>query len=126
MSNSTKKFNSIESFRSYEISKNPNNIKILVGKGSCGIAAGANKVFNKFDEQIKNRGLKNIELKQVGCLGLCFSEPNVEVAVPGLPNILYGKVDEKFVTRILEEHIFDKKIINENIFDKPYIDVLDI
>ena len=70
--------------------------------------------------------MKNIKLQKVGCLGLCFSEPNVEIKMEGLPDILYGKVDEKFALRILLEHIIDKKIINYNIIDKPYIDVFDL
>ena len=118
------KFNSINDFENYKTNISNATIKILVGMGSCGIAAGADKVYNLFKNEIEERGLKSIELKKVGCLGLCFSEPNVEVIMPELPDVLYSKVDEKFAVRILEEHINDKKIINENIFDKPFIDPL--
>ena len=121
-----KKFNSVNEFLSYSSKKEKNTIQLLVGRGSCGIAAGADRVYNTFVKELKNRGLKNVVLKQVGCLGLCFSEPNVEVIVPGLPNILYGKVDENFAIRIIEKHIYDRKIINQNIYDKPYIDLLDL
>ena len=91
--------------------------------GSCGIAAGADKVYNKFKDEISVRDLNDIEIKKVGCLGLCFSEPNVEIKIPGLPDVLYGKVDEKFTIRIIEEHILENRVINHNIFDKPYIDI---
>jgi NADP-reducing hydrogenase subunit HndB len=122
----TKKFKSIKDFFNYKPEIDNTTVKLLVGMGSCGIAAGANKVFTMFEKEIKEKGLTNIKLQKVGCLGLCFSEPNVEVKVEGLPDILYGKVDEKFAIRIIQEHIGDKKIINHNIFDKPYIDVYEL
>ena len=28
-------------------------------------------------------------------MGLCFSEPTVEVDVPGMPRVIYGNVDDK-------------------------------
>ena len=120
----SKKFDSIKSFKAYQSPEKNVQYRILVGMGSCGIAAGANKVFKVIENEINKRGLKNIEILPVGCLGLCFSEPNVEVIVPDLPDILYGKVDEKFAERIIEQHVLHKNIINENIFDKPIIDVL--
>lgn len=121
-----KKFNSVDDFLAYKPDINDDEIKVLIGMGSCGIAAGADKVYNIINTEIEKRGLKSIKVDKVGCLGLCFSEPNVEIKVPGLPDVLYGKVDERFAVRILEEHIGDKKIINENIYDKPYIDVLEL
>ncbi len=120
---SNKKFNSLNDFHLYNPDINNASIKIFVGMGSCGIAAGANKVFDTLKEEIEEHNLKNIELRKVGCLGLCFSEPNVEVKLSGLPDVLYGKVDKNFSVRIIEEHIIGNKIINENIIDKPFIDV---
>jgi len=120
------KFRSIDDFESFKPEISNNKIKILVGMGSCGIAAGADKVYELFNEEISKRGLNGIDLKKVGCLGLCFSEPNVEVQIEDLPDILYGKVDLNFAIRIIEEHIVEGKIINEHIFDKPYIDVLNL
>lgn len=118
------KFKNIKEFESYKIEKNKNKIIIKVGLSSCGIAAGGERVYNTFQTEIAKRNLKDIELMKVGCLGLCYSEPNVEVIMDGMPDILYGKVDEKFAVRILEEHIINKSIINHNIYDKPHIDIL--
>ncbi len=122
----SKRFKSIKDFYNYKGEASDANVKILVGMGSCGIAAGADKVYSLFEKEISDMGLANIKLQKVGCLGLCFSEPNVEIKMEGLPDILYGKVDEKFALRILLEHIGDKKIINHNIIDKPYIDVFEL
>jgi NADH-quinone oxidoreductase subunit F len=54
-------------------------MKIIIGKGSCGIAAGANKVAEQFREKAAAEGL-HIEVATTGCIGMCYLEPIVEVA----------------------------------------------
>ena len=46
-------------------------MKIVVGQGSCGIATGAKKVANRFEEIL---GEKNIDINVdiTGCIGTCF------------------------------------------------------
>lgn len=51
-------------------------MKIVVGKGSCGIAAGANAVYDALEKAVLN---KEIELTITGCIGTCFLEPIVDV-----------------------------------------------
>ncbi len=113
-----KKFKSIEDLKNHK-PEETDSIIVNVGMSSCGIAAGADKTMAFIEEQITKMGIKNIILQKVGCLGLCFSEPNVEVIMPNMPSVLYGKVDENFAFRILEEHVSQKRIINENIYDNP-------
>ena len=52
-------------------------MKMIVGKGSCGIAAGANKVSDSAEKYIKEKGL-NIEIGVTGCIGMCYLEPLVD------------------------------------------------
>lgn len=52
-------------------------MKVVVGLGSCGIAAGANKVFNLLKDEIEKKGL-DIDLKIAGCVGSCHLEPIVD------------------------------------------------
>ncbi len=117
-------FQSIEDFEGYTPKNGDSKVSILVGMGTCGIAAGADKVIDTLKEQVRLRQMENVEIKQVGCLGLCFCEPNVEVRVKNMPDTLYGKVDANFAIKIVEEHVIDKRIINENLYDIPYIDIL--
>lgn len=51
-------------------------MKIVVGKGSCGIAAGANLVYDALEQAVAGKG---IELTITGCVGTCFLEPIVDV-----------------------------------------------
>ena len=49
--------------------------KIKIGEGSCGISAGAGKIHKLLDE--KNSG--NYTVHPVGCIGMCFLEPIVDI-----------------------------------------------
>ena len=47
-------------------------MKTVVGEGSCGIAAGAHKVFCALEKE-------GIAPKITGCIGMCFLEPIVDI-----------------------------------------------
>ncbi|MBQ2861863.1 MAG: (2Fe-2S) ferredoxin domain-containing protein, partial [Oscillospiraceae bacterium] len=52
-------------------------MKIVIGEGSCGIAAGAAAVHSAIEKIIpKNSGIK---LGITGCIGMCFLEPIVDI-----------------------------------------------
>lgn len=51
-------------------------MKIVVGEGSCGIAAGAAKVYSAIEKLI---GSTDSELTVTGCIGMCFLEPIVDI-----------------------------------------------
>ena len=51
--------------------------KVVVGAGSCGIAAGAQKVYDALDSVL--RDVPSAELKITGCNGMCFLEPIVDL-----------------------------------------------
>jgi NADP-reducing hydrogenase subunit HndB len=89
---------------------------IKVGMSSCGIAAGAEEVFNFFVEEVKKRNLQ-IEIKKCGCVGACYAEPLVEVNVEGLPSVIYGAVNKDVATKILEKHVISKRLVNDSIFE---------
>lgn len=89
---------------------------IKVGMSSCGIAAGAGEIYEVFAEQIKKRNLP-IAVKKCGCVGMCYAEPLVEVAIEGMPTVTYGRVTREGAIHILEEHINDKRLINDHIYD---------
>jgi len=89
---------------------------IRVGMSTCGIAAGADEVFATLVEEARKRNLQ-IEVKKCGCVGMCFAEPLVEVAVEGLPPVIYGKVNKEIAVKILEKHVAGKILVNEYIFD---------
>ena len=71
---------------------------IIVGLGSCGIASGAQEVYDFFE---KNIGGADLVLKKTSCIGICFQEPIVEVVADGVKTA-FGKVDVAFAEKLLE------------------------
>ncbi len=82
------KENAASEWREFESAPRP---RILVGAGTCGTAAGASELIDFIRSELDKTSTK-ADLYRVGCLGLCYAEPLVEVAYPGAPSILYGSV----------------------------------
>lgn len=99
-------------------------VEIIVGMGTCGIAAGAKDALDAFLAQIDSNSLSNVVVKQTGCMGFCNYEPTVEVRVPGMPATIYNKVSPEVAKKIVTEHIIEKKLVSEYVFDKPSIDII--
>jgi len=77
--------------------------KVLIGLASCGIAAGANKVFDKL-KALQEADKLDIELKKTGCIGMCYREPLVEV-IDETGSYLYGEVNEEKAVEIFDKHL---------------------
>jgi len=52
-------------------------MKIVVGQGSCGVAAGAGKTFEAIKALMQSDDC--FELGSTGCNGMCFLEPIVDI-----------------------------------------------
>jgi NADP-reducing hydrogenase subunit HndB len=98
--------------------------QIIIGMGTCGIAAGAKEAFDAFLDELNSHEIKDTKIAQTGCMGLCFSEPTVEVDVPGMPRVIYGNVNGEIARRIVREHIIGKALVSDHIFDKPAADII--
>jgi len=100
-------------------------MQVVVGVGTCGIAAGAKPVLDAFIVGLdENKLVDNCFVRQTGCMGLCHSEPTVEVIVPGMPSVIYGNVNEDVVKEIIQKHLIGKELVSGYILDRPAIDIL--
>ena len=88
-------------------------VRVVVGMATCGIAAGARPVLNKFIEEVQNRGLKNILVTQTGCVGMCRLEPIVEIIAPTGEKTTYIKMDEAKAVKVVHEHLVNNKVVEE-------------
>ena len=106
--------------------RDPSNkdAQIIVGMGTCGIAAGAKETFNAIIEELDAKGVTHVLVRQTGCMGLCHSEPTVEVVVPNMPAIIYGNVNAETGKKIVNAHIINKMLIDNHICDKPAMDIV--
>jgi NADP-reducing hydrogenase subunit HndB len=100
-------------------------IQVIVGMGTCGIAAGAKQTLDAFIAGFdENKLVDTCLVRQTGCMGLCHSEPTVEVIVPGMPTVIYGDVDAALAKEIIQKHIIGKEILSGNILHRPAADIL--
>ncbi|HZK29562.1 MAG TPA: NADH-quinone oxidoreductase subunit NuoF [Clostridia bacterium] len=83
----------------------PEDTRVVVGMATCGISAGANQVYDAFKEAFEKRGISNIKLEKVGCVGMCVYEPIVEIFETGKDRVSYIHVDPLKVEKIVEEHL---------------------
>ncbi len=89
------------------------NTKIIVGMGTCGIAAGARETLMAILDELAKRNIQDVVVTQTGCVGLCEYEPLVNVVKPGQPKITYMKVTPERARQIIASHIVNDQVINE-------------
>lgn len=89
------------------------NIRIVVGMATCGIAAGARPVLTAFSEEVSKRSLHNVTIAQTGCIGICQYEPVVEIYAPGKEKVTYVKMTADKVAKIVNDHIVNGVPVNE-------------
>jgi len=94
-----------ESWRAFRESRLP---RIVVGSATCGQAAGSSEVVQALRWGLKERR-KRARITEVGCLGLCYAEPLVEIGLPGGPSVLYHGVTPALAGRLIDEHIVRKR-----------------
>jgi NADP-reducing hydrogenase subunit HndB len=85
--------------------ENKDNIRVVVGMATCGIAAGAKPVLDAFISEVERHGLTNVTVTQTGCIGICQYEPVVEVYVPGKEKVTYIKMSAQMVAKIVSSHL---------------------
>ncbi len=92
--------------------------KIIVGMGTCGIAAGAREVMTAILEELAVRKLHDVQVRQTGCIGMCEKEVLVDVVRPNEPRITYGKVTPIDVKKIIAEHVVNGRIVEDLVVGK--------
>lgn len=93
-------------------------VKIVVGMGSCGIAAGARDTMNEFLELIEKNKKTDIIVTASGCFGFCAQEPMIHVYVEDKKPVTYRNVDKVAAQEIFTNHILDDQIVEKYLFSK--------
>ncbi len=102
-----------ESLKNLEMRNTDKNIRVVVGMATCGISAGARPVLNTLVEEVAMRNLKDVQVAQTGCIGMCTLEPIVEVYEPGKEKVTYVHVNAEKAKRIIAEHIVNGSVVKE-------------
>ena len=83
-------------------------MKIVIGEGSCGIAAGARKFREVFEKECPE-----IKAGVTGCIGMCKLEPIVEVYMPDDSKITYVKMTADKAVKVVNDTLVNGKVIDE-------------
>ena len=93
--------------------KGADNVRVVVGMATCGIAAGARPVLGAITEEVRRRNLNHVTVSQTGCIGLCQNEPIVEVYEPGKEKVTYVQMDAEKAARVVLEHLVNHRVVHE-------------
>ncbi len=89
------------------------DVRVVVGMATCGIAAGARPVLAKFVEEVEKRQLSHVMVTQTGCIGICKLEPVVEVYVPGQEKVTYVKMTPEKAAKVVTDHLVNGQVVTE-------------
>ncbi|HVN96271.1 MAG TPA: hypothetical protein VMT62_07575 [Syntrophorhabdaceae bacterium] len=96
-----------------ELRQKQARIRIVVGMGTSGIAAGARDVLKTFIEEVSRRNLGDVIVTQTGEKGLASQEPMVEVFEEGKPPVVYGNMNVEKTKRVVAEHVVNGNPVSE-------------
>jgi (2Fe-2S) ferredoxin len=100
-----------------ELRQKQARIRIVVGMGTSGIAAGAREVIRAFVDEIAKRNLSDVVVTQTGEKGLASQEPMIEVYEEGKPVVVYGNMDAEKTKRVVAEHIVNGNPVSEYVIE---------
>lgn len=104
-----------EALKKREVKNSAGQKQVIVGMGTCGIAAGARETMKAILEKIEADNLEGIAVSQTGCIGICEQEPIVQVQIGDGEKITYGKVDADLAKKIVEEHVVNGKTLADKV-----------
>lgn len=110
--NNTKNLGEIRAQFKEKYAEKLNRTRIVVGLGTCGIAAGGDKVMAAIKKQVAAQGL-DVDVDFTSCIGMCYQEPIVEIALQGEPSVIYGNILPDKVEQLIESHVINKKPVFE-------------
>ena len=91
-------------------------VQVKVSMATCGIASGARDTMNYMIDELDRQGIDAI-VTQTGCMGYCYAEPTIEVTLPGEEPVVFGNVDTKKASEIIDKYIKSGELVDGVIPD---------
>ena len=85
---------------------------LRVGTALCGQAAGSEAVVAALKDALQSQGV-DARLSEVGCIGLCYAEPLLDVQLPGGPRVFYGNFDPEQAAKVVSAHVVGGQPVEE-------------
>ncbi|MEJ2739600.1 MAG: NADH-quinone oxidoreductase subunit NuoF, partial [Dehalococcoidia bacterium] len=67
-------------------------------------AAGADSIVETIEKRLAELNIK-ADIVKVGCIGLCYAEPLIEIIKPGKPGIFYGSLTPETAAEIIRDYL---------------------
>ena len=98
--------------RKRDLTSNGKKVGITVHNGTCGIASGANQVWDRLFELLKEKGEPEdaYRIMHTGCVGFCGMEPIISVEFPGETPVRYRRVDPAKLEQIMDGHVLGGEV----------------
>ena len=96
------------------------SIKLLIGFGTCGIAAGAKKIEEALEKGLSERNIKNAKIVRVGCVGYCYAEPTIEIVYPDGGSVILGNMKSENALDVIDMHILNKSFESQYVIPRNF------
>ncbi len=77
--------------------------EIRIGLGSCCVASGSSEVKTELEKTLAKTKI-SVDVRQVGCVGICNQVPIMEIIKPGENPAYYAKIKPEEVREVLLNH----------------------
>jgi NADP-reducing hydrogenase subunit HndB len=104
-----------EALQKKKIQTESGKARVIVGMGTCGIAAGARDAMKAILDTIEKDNIQDVIITQTGCIGMCEKEPIVQVEIGDQPKVTYGKVSPEVARNIIKEHVVGGKVVTNHV-----------
>ena len=101
-----------ESSRDLSSARSGSETVVIVGMGTCGIAAGARDVLAEVMAELARRSIDDVAVQTTGCIGMCQDEPLLDV-IRGGQRVTYGRVKPEDVPTIIAEHVVNGRVVDK-------------
>ena len=77
--------------------------EVRLGLGSCCVARGSGKLRDALEQALAETGIE-LQVKRVGCVGMCHQTPLLEIVTPDNTSFLYARVQPEDAKAIVLRH----------------------
>jgi NADH-quinone oxidoreductase subunit F len=88
----------------WQLLQTGDHIRISIGAGTCGTAAGGAAVEEAIRAKLAERSIDAV-VTRVGCIGLCYLEPIVTIGKAGSPDVFYGNLTPEIAAQLIEDYV---------------------
>ena len=95
----------------YQVSQSNIQGEIRIGLGSCCVASGSSEVKSQLEQTLAQARI-SVNVREVGCVGICNQVPIMEIIKPGENPVFYAKIKPGDIRGVVLSHFKSEGYIN--------------